>query len=349
MYRRQGFLAVVVTAFLVVVVAGVVYAVSVPVAVSCPAASVAYNVDGSATCSVDVTIPGVVTTVTAPAATVTVTVSPTPTPTPTPTPPPSTFPGAGNTGVPAGTVLTAYTGPATVSTANTVIDSKTITKCLTVTANGVVIRNSLIRVGGCGYTVYVQDKGTVRATPLTILDSEIDCRNTSSTAIGEADVTVRRTNIHGCENGFDINRNVTVEDSYIHDLYNTAASHSDGIQLASGHLVGGTVVNGSSDVTITHNTIFGVGVDGSLGTSAIISNRGGDTNILIDSNLLAGGAYTLYCEQNGAKGVNYRVTGNHFSKRFSPNYGAYGPSDSCADETQSGNVDDTTGLPIQLD
>ena len=33
MYRRQGFLAVAVTAFLVVVVAGVVYAVSVPVAV----------------------------------------------------------------------------------------------------------------------------------------------------------------------------------------------------------------------------------------------------------------------------------------------------------------------------
>ena len=46
-------------------------------------------------------------------------------------------------------------------------------------------------------------------------------------------------NIHGCENGLDIDQNITVEDSYIHDLYNGAEAHTDGIQFASGHFENG--------------------------------------------------------------------------------------------------------------
>ena len=52
----------------------------------------------------------------------------------------------------------------------------------------------------------------------------------------------------------------------------------------------------SVNVTIRHNTIYGMGADGSFGTSAIIDHSpAGNTNILIENNLLAGGAYTLYC------------------------------------------------------
>ncbi len=75
--------------------------------------------------------------------------------------------------------------------------------------------------------------GDYSGTPLLLEDTEIDCKNTNGTAIGEANVTARRLNIHGCENGFDINQNITVQDSYIHDLYNSAAAHTDGIQLSS--------------------------------------------------------------------------------------------------------------------
>ena len=46
-------------------------------------------------------------------------------------------------------------------------------------------------------------------------------------------------NVHGCENGLDINQNITVEDSYIHDLYNPGSAHTDGAQLASGHYENG--------------------------------------------------------------------------------------------------------------
>ena len=47
------------------------------------------------------------------------------------------FPGPDNTGVPVGTVLTPYTGPCTITVANTVIDSKIISCELLIRANNV--------------------------------------------------------------------------------------------------------------------------------------------------------------------------------------------------------------------
>jgi hypothetical protein len=166
--------------------------------------------------------------------------------------------------------------------------------------------------------------------------------------VGEANYTLRRVDIHGCENGLDVNRDVVLEDSYIHDLYNGPGDpHSDGIQLARMHRQGARWVAGARDVTIRHNTIYAMGDDGSFGTSAIISNSGGDTNILIEANLLAGGAYTLYCEQ-GARGTDYRVIDNRFSRRFGSRVGFYGPATECSDETQSGNVYHETGRALKL-
>ena len=257
------------------------------------------------------------------------------------------FPGPSNTGVLAGTVLSAYTGPSTISTANTVIDGKTM-GCIDVTAPGVVIRNSKVSCPSSrsGYAVFSRDGG-FSGTPLLIEDSEIDCANTNGTALGEALFTAIRVNIHGCENGGDLNQNITIQDSYVHDLYNSAAAHTDGFQMGGGHYVNGQVVAGALNVTFDHNTIFGIGADGSFGTSAIISNRGGDTNILIQNNLLAGGAFTLYCEQ-GAKGNNYRVISNAFTRAFSQKVGFYGASTDCSDETQSGNTNEA-GASITLD
>jgi hypothetical protein len=223
-----------------------------------------------------------------------------------------------------------------------VISGKTM-GCIRVRADGVVIRNSRISCSG-GYAVLSGD-GDYSGERLLIEDTEIVC-NGGGHALGEANITARRVNIHGCENGGDINQNITVEDSYIHDLYNGGASHSDGFQL-SGHLENGQFVQGAKNVTFRHNTIYGMGDDGGFGTSAIISNSGGDTNILIENNLLAGGAYTLYCEQD-ATGINYRVINNHFSRKFGPKVGYYGASTECSDETQSGNVIHETGQPITL-
>jgi hypothetical protein len=256
------------------------------------------------------------------------------------------FPRADTTGVPAGTTLTAYTGPSTISTPDSVITGKRM-GCVRVAAAGVVIRRSKISCSSRSPAVESRD-GDYLGTPLLLEDSEIDCGDTSGTAIGDANVTARRLNIHRCENGFDINQNITVEDSYIHDLYNSEEAHADGIQLSFGHWNGSGFVCCALNVTIRHNTIFGMGDDASFATSAIISNGGGDKNILIENNLLAGGAYTLYCEQN-AKGSDYRVLDNRFSTRFSAKVGYYGPATECSDETQSGNAYHETGKPLRLE
>jgi hypothetical protein len=255
------------------------------------------------------------------------------------------FPGEDTTGVSRGTALSAYTGPSTISTPNREIVGKTM-GCIRVEAPGVVIRSSRISCGDGGVAVASYD-GHYAGTPLLLEDTEIDCQNTGGTAIGDANVTARQLNIHGCENGFDINQNITVEDSYIHDMYNSAEAHTDGIQFAS-HFENGQLVPGALNVTIRHNTIYGMGADGSFGTSAIITNHPGtDHNVLIENNLLAGGAYTLYCNSPGA-GANYRVVNNHFSRKFKSMVGYYGPSEDCADETQSGNVYHETGQPLRL-
>lgn len=257
----------------------------------------------------------------------------------------SGFPDETTTGVPAGTTLTPYTGSSTITTANTVIDGKTL-GCIRVNAPGVVIRNSHISCGSGGVVVGSYD-GDYSGTPLLLEDVEIDCQDGPGTAVGDALLTARRADIHGCENGFDMNQSITVEDSYIHDLWNGEGSHLDGIQLAGGHWNGSDYVCCALNITIRHNTIYGVGADGSLGTSAIISNPTGDQNILIENNLLAGGAVALYCAYEGTA-TNFRVVNNRFSRKFSPKVGAYGPSEGCRDETLSGNVYHESGSPVRL-
>jgi hypothetical protein len=259
-------------------------------------------------------------------------------------PSPAGFPNASNTGVPAGTALRAYTGPRTISRPGTVVDGKAM-GCIRVTVPGVVIRRSKISCGD-GYAVFSRD-GDHSGTPLVIADSEIDCRMSGATALGEARIVARRLNIHGCENGGDINQAFDIQDSYVHDLFQSESAHPDGFQFASGHYENGSLRTASRNITIKHNTIYATRDDGTIGNASIISNRGGDTNVLIQGNLIAGGGYTIYCEQ-GARGSNYRVLDNAFSRRFSPKVGFYGPSTDCSDETQSGNYIYETRKPIRL-
>ena len=88
---------------------------------------------------------------------------------------------------------------------------------------------------------------------------------------------------------------------------------------------------------------------GLFGTSSIISNTSGDQNVVIDSNLFAGGAYSLDCPRD-VKGVNYLVWNNHFSTRFKLTVGAFGPSDGLrVTRRKSGNVYHETGRPVNLE
>ena len=86
------------------------------------------------------------------------------------------FPSAANTGVPDGTALTTYTGPCTITAANTVIDKKTV-NCgfLNIKAAGVKITNS--KVNG---SVWVDTPNA--GYSFTISDSTIDAGEVSASA-----------------------------------------------------------------------------------------------------------------------------------------------------------------------
>jgi hypothetical protein len=237
------------------------------------------------------------------------------------------YPDATNTGVPAGTALTVVNGDLTVSTPGAVVDAKDIRGCVLIKAPKVTIRRSKVTcTGDYGIGSFTQQYS---GGGLVIEDSEISCAGSSATAIGDYGVTARRLDITNCENGFDVDSDISVYDSYIHDLRNTDVGHTDGLQLAVGvHIV------------IQHNTIFNPG-----GTSAIISNPTSNSDVLIASNLLAGGAFTLYCPRDSS--VNFRVVDNRFGRQYSAKSGEYGPWDSCQKVAElHGNIWDDTLAPV---
>src|SRR5579859_849830 len=282
------------------------------------------------------------------------------------------YPDATCTGVPAGTVLTPITGDMDINTPNTVIDSKYVQGVITVNAPGVIIKNSKIR-GSVSNNHASKYHAGYSGTGLLIEDSEITCEDangvaTNSTALGDNSVTALRLNIHSCENGFDMDLDADIEDSYIHDLFQSADAHTDGIQSYDG-----------SNMKLIHNTFYGdtpfcPNADYCSGTSGVNDNAHPDSpvhtnGLIVKDNLLAGGAFTLYCP--GSSSTNDVIQDNHFSFKFrDPNskvvygpgvpppwkpdsgsgVGSYGPWTGCNDEAVvSGNVYHETGVAVPFE
>jgi hypothetical protein len=248
------------------------------------------------------------------------------------------YPSADCTGVPAGTNLMVHNGDLIIDRANTVIDSQDIHGCVSVKAPGVVIRRSKIT---CSSFLAVGSRADYYSGVGVVLeDVEISCANTlGSSGVGDYNATVRRANIHSCEHGTAIDGRMIVEHSYIHDLirYNPATDP---------HVDGSIITPVGNGITLWHNTIYA-----GDGSSGIISPKVSDgvvSDVLIKDNLMAGGTYSLYCQQNGP-GNNYRVINNRFSTVQYPSVGIYGPWVECEDEAQvTGNVYHETGRPVPL-
>jgi len=145
------------------------------------------------------------------------------------------------------------------------------------------------------------------STGLVVEDSEIVNRplagNNCHNAIGDDNFTVRRVEISGCENAANIGGdNVTIVDSYVHDLDTTGPSyvwgnepHTDGLQMSPG----------ADNIVVRHNTIDpapGGGV-----TSAIIMGvNGSQSDVWIEDNFLdgAGASYALYLPRQSSQNIN---------------------------------------------
>lgn len=204
-------------------------------------------------------------------------------------------------------------------------ENKLVTGCINVAATNVTIRNVKV-TGNCFYSI--DTTGAAYSSGLTTIEHvEIACP-VNGTAIGEKNLVVHNVNIHGCENGFDLDGNALITDSWLHDLLQDGNAHTDGIQTP----------HGSSNITVSHNTIDARGNT----TSAMITDPdNGTTNVTIAGNILAGGAFTLYCRNNS---TGWSVTDNRFVK------GAYGYTDLCQNvPVWTGNVIDSTGGPVPVD
>ena len=238
------------------------------------------------------------------------------------------YPDATTTG--AHGTLAPYTGPLNITVAGTVIQDVSITGCVTLMAPNTVFRNVRI-AADCSYLVDTPHNGATGPAYSSGVNSfdhvTLFCTGHGGTAIGEARILALNVDISGCENGFDLDDTITLQDSYIHDLLLDGTAHSDGIQVWAG----------ATHVTLRHNTFL---VQGD--TSAFITG-GLDPGLVIADNLIDGGAFGVYC----ASGTG-ELTGNRFGP-IGPNHTApWGHTSDCGNMTASGNIEDTTGLPALI-
>lgn len=188
----------------------------------------------------------------------------------------------------------------------TVIDGKDVHGEITVKADDVTIRNTRVSSKTPAYPIHVTSgvKGTV------IDHVEVD--NMDSTGIGiyfqGGSGVVRHANVHSGEDGIRIEADdVTIADSYIHDLFRQPGGHHDIIQIRRG-----------DDVTITGNTLMAYkkSTDDPMNSSIQIGSLLGSkpiSNLRVTDNFMDGGNFTV---NGGGRGeVSSAVySGNRFGR-----------------------------------
>ena len=253
----------------------------------------------------------------------------TPAPT-TPAPPPTSAGDGGGVlaaiptvGLPVGILLHTL-GTLIITQAGTVIDGADILGGVTVRAPNVVIRRS--RISGIGGTGIYVASGS-----LTLEDSTVSGFDDS---VGGDNYTATRVEVTGSEeDGFKIGSNVTIQDSWCHDLLLAQGAHSDC----------GQVQSGVTNVMIRRNW-FDVGDGNSALFLAPDQGPSSSGPLVVEDNVLGGGNYTLQCV-DGDDGTyfidNISISGNHFL-----NDSAYGPLRLNVPAAIIGNVYQSTGLAI---
>jgi hypothetical protein len=254
---------------------------------------------------------------------------------------PGEFPNAGNTGVPAGLKLKPMKGELIIRENNSVVEGIDLVGKLVVNANNVTIRKSRITApanlpnkGRDEFTVVHQ--GT-SSRNLILEDCEVDGSGLVYRAIMAGNgLTVNRCELRNIGHGVEVGDNYTVRNTWIHSTTDGPDDdwHVDGIISSVG-------ING----LIEHNTIVLTG--GSLtGAVSVGSSLGRIDNVIIRNNLLAGGNYTVYVQDQGHPATRIQVLDNRFSTMVNRKVGVYGiwyGSQLPKDLVRSGNTIYETG------
>lgn len=259
-------------------------------------------------------------------------------------------------------MLTDYTGPSDIATCGTVIDSKTITTNLTVSAsNGtrsaatpcVTIKNSLI-TAMVATSSYLSGSG-----PLLLQDDEINAPTTTTDwTLRSSNFYAYRLNVHGGAAGaINCSGNCEIHDSWTHDMYFAGGTHYDGI--ISNGLYGNPMLVDHSSVGC--NFYAGSGTGGCSADLGLFGDFSPIAHVTVNHNLFlpsvppnSAGA-TGYCMYGGSQSnkayptaTYVVVTGNVFKRGGTGKCGDYGPIAAWAYNTGnvwSGNTwDDGTPL-----
>lgn len=265
---------------------------------------------------------------------------------PTAAPVVTPFPGAGNTGIPAGTVLHDYTGPREITTPNTVIRGVRFTpgSRITISAPGVVIRESLFQTYDT-WDLSMNDH--VPDASVDVYDSEFagypgDFVGGEMAVRGEH-WRLHRVNIHDYRDGGGIDGDNLVEDSWVHNFHvSSACEHADGFQS----------IGDASDIVIRHNTIDMALHECMAGLVQLGNENGPNSNVTVEDNWLAGGSFMFYASMAPSDYPTHdiRFIDNHLSRKYFPDYGGYGIVNYWKPGTPGaewyGNVDANTGKVI---
>jgi hypothetical protein len=254
------------------------------------------------------------------------------------------WPGATNTGVPAGTSLSSHSGIFDTSSNGQVVQDRDIAGSLVINHSDVIVRRCRIIMPPTEIGV-IFIANTASGT-LTIEDCELDGSNKSGCSGifydsgANVAVTARRLNIHRVENGVGCLSNFDIRDSWLHSFDPDGADpHTDGIQTSAA----------VSNVNIIHNTIDLSGVD-TGGTNSCVQLNTTTTdnqNWLVENNKLLlhptiGGA-CVRIPSGSVVGNNIRVRNN----RMMPGLFGYCIPDPPNTITEwSGNVNDSSGAGV---
>jgi hypothetical protein len=286
---------------------------------------------------------------------------PTPSPTPAPPPPPPPppvqtacaavphacgYPDATNTGVPAGTQLTPSGSIATTS-AGQVIQGVDVSGVIEVHNNNVTIRNSRVTqhpVYGSGgnWSIHIdqgvtgtliEDVELSGGIPVTDAYTDTACFG----AWNPGATTVLRVNCHNVGVLWQQPSNLTVTDSYVHDLQygTTAGTHTQALSTQDG----------------THNVFRHNTVDGRNASTAPIFVQSLNmvvNDVTFDNNLvlMSPDSYYFVTQDNSSGQAGCPTNTRYTNNRWSPKLNRPQFNFTCNYAVWSGNVWDDTGAPI---
>lgn len=252
------------------------------------------------------------------------------------------FPNDNDTGVPAGTTLTAYSGACTITTANTVIDSKTVDNC----PSGLVINASGVSISKSRVNTSITTSGNL-AYSLIIQDSEVNAGAVDAAAVGSTNLSLYRNEITGGKYSVACSTNCALHDNWLHGQRRPTETSGAGWALAA-LFSSGPPSGRALALTAVRNTLAcDLSTTSAGGCTTVVEMYGASgaiTQATIQANLIRSGTGLSTCLRGGDKvgeafptAAGVTVRDNVFERGSSGTCASSGPATGF-DSAGAGNV-----------